>query len=123
MQNKLDKYVSNAKFDGVNTPVTLVENQYCPYCGARADAQKATKPLSRPKAGDITLCSVCAGICEFDEKLELKVPSESLMNELRRDSYTWNQVIKAINFIKEAHKKTKTSDGTHLPDEGSGQNG
>jgi hypothetical protein len=123
MESKLDKYIRTLKIDGVDTPVTKVNTEFCPYCGAKADAQKALQYGRRPKKGDITLCSTCAGICEFNENLELIPASDALMDELRRDSYTWAQVIRAINLIRQAHIKTKTSDGTHLPDEGSGQNG
>lgn len=48
---------------------------HCPACSALSDGYSAMEKGAKPKAGDISICSVCYEILQFTEDMQLELAS------------------------------------------------
>lgn len=77
-----------------------VEPSPCPHCGQVLDGASNVTNDERPEPGDVTVCIICAGLAEFDEDMNLTMPSEAK----KKDALTHEEVVAAIFAVRAVHE-------------------
>lgn len=87
----------------------VIGKHRCVYCGQDHNAASNLKG-ARPKPGDISLCSGCEGINIFDEKLQLRIPTDGELEELRSDPSVAEELLLRQKQLKDILKQSKRLD-------------
>lgn len=53
----------------------------CPYCGTATDAITSLTSKSLPQPGDVSVCIYCAGIWQFDDRLQPRDPDDDVLTD------------------------------------------
>ena len=75
-----------------------VPSAACPFCSHVMDHATAVQgDRATPKTGDITVCTRCAGVLEFDDQMQLIHLRDETLRGL--DAETWELVMRAKFLI------------------------
>jgi RNase P subunit RPR2 len=68
----------------MNTPYKLVptRKQNCPVCGLSINASH-NKHNESPEPGDVTICTKCHSLLQFDEAMGLEIAPQAVIDEVK----------------------------------------
>ena len=71
----------------------------CPYCGTQHNVGLNMLEDGKPRPGDLSVCSECAQVLEFDSNSSLVAVSDQKLKKLYREDATLEQNIRHLQRI------------------------
>jgi phage FluMu protein Com len=81
--------------------ITRRKFKKCPSCGTITDSDSvAFGEDAKPSPGDVSICLYCAKLLVFGDDLNLKLPTNKQLEEIKADRETWDEIQKVIAGIE-----------------------
>lgn len=78
-----------------------IKKSTCRECGTQLDGASEVTGLERkPKSGDVSVCFMCGCLSMFDKDMDLVEIPEDIVEMIRDEPETWEEIQIAIKEIK-----------------------